>query len=105
MHEPTTLEWRPRARMRYRLILADIARHNPFAAENLTRLIARKLRHVLRFPQLYRASARVAGIREIVVTPNYLLPYRVTPTAIEVLDMVHARRDWPNPPQLTPLPH
>ncbi|RZI57199.1 MAG: type II toxin-antitoxin system RelE/ParE family toxin [Rubrivivax sp.] len=105
MDEPTTLEWRPRARLRYLLVLAEIHRHNALAAQNLERLISKKLRLVIRFPHLYRASTRVSGIREIVVTANYLVPYRVTPSAVEILDVVHARRDWPNPPQLTPPLH
>ncbi|HEY1395504.1 type II toxin-antitoxin system RelE/ParE family toxin [Roseateles sp.] len=105
MDNPTTLEWRPRAHLRYRLIIAEIARHNTLAAEELRRLIWKKLRFAMAFPKLYRASSRVDGIREIVVTANYLVPYRITSNSLEVLDVVHARRDWPNPPQLLPSMH
>ncbi len=105
MDEPATLEWRPQARVRYLLILAEIARHNARAADNMARLIMHKLRYLLLFPRIYRASTRVAGIREIVVTSNYLMAYRITSERIEILDVVHARRDWPNPPQRMPSVH
>ena len=105
MDESKTLDWRPRARERFRLIITDIKRHNPIAAESLARLISRKLRMALAFPMLYRASARVPGVREIVVTANYIVPYRITESKLQIVDIVHARRDWPNPPQLVSRSH
>ena len=97
MPNPKTIECRPRAVLRIDLILEEMARHNQLAAEEFGRQIVKKLRLALSFPMLYRASPRVAGIREIVVTPNYFVPYRVTPDTIEVLDLVHTRRNWPDP--------
>jgi plasmid stabilization system protein ParE len=97
MLNPVTLEWRPRALLRFDLILAEIGQHNPLAAEEFGRLIIKKLRLALTFPMLYRASSRVDGVREMVVTSNYFVPYRVTSDAIEVLDVVLARRNWPDP--------
>ncbi len=38
---------------------------------------------------------RVAGTRELVVTPNYLVPYRVRGDVLEVLRVMHARQRWP----------
>ncbi len=46
------------------------------------------------FPYMYRAG-RVPGTREAVVHPNYILIYRVTIDAVEVIDVVHARREYP----------
>lgn len=97
MLTPLTLEWRPRALLRFDLLLEEIGRHNPLAAEEFGRLIVRKLMVALSFPMLYRASSRVAGVRELVVTSNYFIPYRVTTDAVEILDLVHARRNWPEP--------
>lgn len=97
MRKPRTLEWRPRAMLRLDLVLEEIDQHNPLAAENFCRLIIKKLGLALSFPMLYRASTRVDGVRELVVTSNYFMPYRVTPEAVEVLDLVHTRRDWPDP--------
>ena len=95
------LEWRPRAVLRYEMIMAEIRRHNALAAEDLGRLIFKSLRTAMRHPLIYRASKRVEGVRELVVTANYLVPYRVTASAVEVLDIVHARQNWPNPPETT----
>jgi len=97
MLKPVMLEWRPRALLRFDLLLDEIGQHNPLAAEDFGRLVTKKIGLALKFPMLYRASSRVAGTREIVVTPNYLVPYRLTSEAVEVLDIVHARRNWPDP--------
>lgn len=45
-------------------------------------------------PFLYRPG-RVAGTREAVVHPNYILVYRVTASAVEVVSVVHARQQYP----------
>lgn len=47
-------------------------------------------------PTLYKPG-RVAGTRELVVRPNYVLVYRVLPDAIEVLRVLHASQQWPQP--------
>lgn len=46
------------------------------------------------FPYMYRAG-RFAGTREAVAHPNYILIYRVTTQAVEILAVVHARREYP----------
>jgi len=46
-------------------------------------------------PYLYPTSERVPGLREIVVHPNYIVLYRVKETCIEVINVVHARREFP----------
>jgi len=48
---------------------------------------------IIENPYLYR-SGRVAGTREAVVHPNYILVYRVTET-IEILAVLHARQRYP----------
>ncbi|MHB1737256.1 MAG: type II toxin-antitoxin system RelE/ParE family toxin [Acidithiobacillus sp.] len=35
------------------------------------------------------------GLREIVAHPNYIVLYRVTATCIEIVNVVHARREFP----------
>jgi toxin ParE1/3/4 len=48
-------------------------------------------------PYLYRESDRIPGLREIVAHPNYLILYRITDTAIDVVSVVHTRREFPSP--------
>lgn len=40
-------------------------------------------------------SGRVPGTREAVVHPNYILIYRVTADAVEIVRLVHARQQYP----------
>lgn len=46
-------------------------------------------------PYLYKASERVPGCREIVAHPNYIVIYRVSMQAVEILRVLHARRQYP----------
>lgn len=46
-------------------------------------------------PYLYNLSDRVPGLREIVAHPNYVVLYRVTADRIEIVNVVHARREFP----------
>ena len=39
---------------------------------------------------------RVPGTRELVITPNYLVPYRIKGEVVEVLRVMHARQRWPD---------
>ena len=48
---------------------------------------------IIENPYLYRPG-RIAGTREAVVHPNYILVYRVTGT-IEILAVLHARQRYP----------
>jgi len=44
--------------------------------------------------ELYRPGL-VAGTREIVVHPNYVVIYRVTISAIEIINVLHSRQQYP----------
>ena len=76
------------------LEIADYIGPRNFAAAQ--RLIA-AIRHAAEtlpdHPYLYRLG-RIAGTREAVVHPNYILVYRVTGT-IEILAVLHARQRYP----------
>ncbi|MBV8603972.1 MAG: type II toxin-antitoxin system RelE/ParE family toxin [Pelomonas sp.] len=92
---PPRLEWRPQARAHLLTIVAAIADENPDAALELMDEIERKAAALPVHPKLYKASPRVEGLREMVVRPNYLLFYRESAERVEIVDVIHARRQWP----------
>lgn len=46
-------------------------------------------------PYLYPISDRAPGLREIVAHPNYIVLYRVAAERIEIVNVVHARQQYP----------
>lgn len=89
--------WRSSAREELREIIRYIARENPAAARRVKGALEASLLPVSEHPYLYRTSERVPGLREIVAHPNYIVLYRVTETQVEVVSVVHARREFPTP--------
>jgi len=76
-------------------ILDYIGARNEIAANRLHERIEHSLDRVAEHPYLYKASERLAGLREIVVHPNYAVLYQVTATSIEVVAVIHTRREFP----------
>ncbi|MDQ0251597.1 addiction module RelE/StbE family toxin [Sphingomonas kyeonggiensis] len=75
-------------------ILDYIGASNKPAAIRLHAAIMHAAERLPDYPELHRPG-RIAGTREAVVHPNYLLIYRVTPHAIEILTLIHARQPYP----------
>lgn len=88
------VEWRPRARENLRSLLGYIADRNQNAAFLLAEDIERATSALPEHPYLYRPG-RVAGTRELLVHPNYLIVYRVTLSSIEIINVLHARQKYP----------
>ena len=88
------LVWRAAARDDLVRVIAYIAAHNPDAAMRMRRRIEASLIPLRRHPFLFRPG-RVAGTRELVAHPNYIVVYRVTDDAIEVVSILHARQRYP----------
>lgn len=89
------LEWRPQARADLLEIVAYIAEDNPDAAQELTDEIEAKAEKLPDHPKLYKPSTRVKGMRELVARSNYIVLYRETPQLVEIVNVLHARRQWP----------
>lgn len=86
-------------------IIRYIANENPFAARRIKKIIEEAILPVAEYPYLFR-SGRVAGTREIVAHPNYLLVYQVSASRITVLSVLHARQEYPDaddnlPPEMS----
>lgn len=85
------VEWLPVAREQLLSIVRHIAEDSPGAAVDLAQLIRAKADTLATWPNRYRAG-RVAGTRELVVRPNYIVVYRVAGEAVTVLRVRHARQ-------------
>ncbi len=88
------IDWSDEARNDLASVIGYIAERHPQAAKSLRRSIEEALTPALEHPYLYRRG-KVAGTREIVVHPNYILVYRVLPGLLEVLRVLHARQNYP----------
>jgi addiction module RelE/StbE family toxin len=89
------LEWRAQARADLLDIIDHIADDNPDAAQSLMDEIEAKVSKLPDHPKLYKPSVRVKGLRELVVTSNYIVLYRDGPHFVEIVNIIHARRQWP----------
>ncbi|KPX89125.1 type II toxin-antitoxin system RelE/ParE family toxin [Pseudomonas meliae] len=83
--------WRQRARMS----LAKISNEDPKAAQAILERLQSAILPVADHPYLYRPG-RVSGTRELVAHPNYVLVYRVAIERIEVVNVIHARQEYPS---------
>ena len=88
------LRWSAKALDELDAIAAYIARFNPIAAEALQALIEASVLPLSEHPYLYRAG-RVAGTRELVAHPNYIVIYRVLADHVEIVGVLHAHRQYP----------
>lgn len=89
-----TLVWREEARQNLREILRYISERNSVAADDLIIRINATAERLPDHPFMYR-SGRLEGTREAVVHPNYILVYRATADAVEIVNVVHSRRQYP----------
>jgi toxin ParE1/3/4 len=86
--------WRPQAIENLVEIIGYISERNFQAANDLHNEIEHVVSNIPQHPYLYKIG-RVAGTREIVVHPNYIVIYQVTESAIEVVSILHSRQQYP----------
>ena len=86
--------WRETALDDLQQIVDFISDSNFDAAWRLHALIWEASERLTHFPHMHRVGRR-PGTREAVVHPNYILVYRVGSTSIDILNVVHARRNYP----------
>ena len=90
------VQWLTKARNNLATIIEYIAERNDVAALELQDDIERAASQLPQHPYLYRPG-RVAGTREIVAHPNYLVVYRIRPAVIEIVAVLHTRQQYPAP--------
>lgn len=88
------LVWSAEARQELNIILDYITDRNTVAAVNLMTAIETCSERLIAHPYLYRRG-RIAGTREAVVHPNYILIYEVGVDAVEIRSVIHSRREYP----------
>lgn len=87
--------WRASARGDLAEIIRYVANVNPSAARRLRQVLMESVLPVSEHPYLYRQSELIPATREIVAHPNYIVYYRVTASCIEVVNVIHTRREFP----------
>lgn len=70
-----------------------IARHNEPAANRLLDRIDEKCRLLVRFPEIGPARDDIAPGLRYVPYGSYLILYRLLPNVVEIVRVVHGRRD------------
>lgn len=88
------LEWKAPAVADLMAIVDYISDDNPTAALALLEEIQSKVAQLPAHPKRCRPG-RVAGTRELVVRPNYIVVYAETEAAVTVLRVLHAAQMWP----------
>ena len=75
-------------------IIDYIEQRNVAAAQGLHAAILQSAENLPFMPYLFRLG-RVAGTREHVVHPNYILVYQVDNDGIVILRILHSRQQYP----------
>jgi toxin ParE1/3/4 len=75
-------------------ITTYIADRNPAAAIKLNYRLQEDAELLGELPAIFRRGP-VPGTRQFVSHPNYILIYRVTTVAVEILNVVHSRQQYP----------
>ncbi|MEO5597158.1 MAG: type II toxin-antitoxin system RelE/ParE family toxin [Novosphingobium sp.] len=89
-----TLIWREAALDDLDAIIDHIRELNFAAALRLQDMIEACAERLCEHPYMYR-TGRMPGNREAVVSPNYILIYRVVAEAVEIVNVIHSRRQYP----------
>jgi toxin ParE1/3/4 len=88
------LTWRRSALAQLDTLTEYIAARNPNAAQRIKALIEHHVALARVVPGMGRPG-RVAGTRELIAHPNYIIIYRATETEIVVLRVLHAHQQYP----------
>lgn len=75
-------------------IYSYIEVENPLAALELDERVSKSAARLSAYPEQGRLG-RVAGTRELVIHPNYILIYDLKGEALRILRVLHSARRWP----------
>lgn len=86
----------PRALDQLRDIWRSIAVHNERAADELLKRLFSGFELVANHPEIGPARPSIAAAARLVIEGNYIAIYEPTPYGVEIVAIVHARRDPSN---------
>lgn len=89
-----SVRWNKEARLDLVNIVDYVAQYNQIAANKLHDTLSQAAERLASMPYAFRPG-RVAGTREYVVLPNYILVYRVGEAVIDILGVLHSRKEYP----------
>ncbi|WP_413897416.1 type II toxin-antitoxin system RelE/ParE family toxin [Rhodoferax sp.] len=89
-----TVRWSDEATTDLVEIIDYIEQRNATAAQTLYAAIVQSAENLPLMPYLFRPG-RAPGTREHVVHPNYILVYQVGTDVIDILRILHSRRQYP----------
>jgi toxin ParE1/3/4 len=90
----TAIIWSELALEELDALVSYVGERNPQAADALYERIESSVMLLANWPYLFR-EGRVEGTREIVAHPNYIVVYRVLESHVEIINVIHARREYP----------
>lgn len=91
-----TLRWTRRALMRLDQVGSYIEKEDPQAAARVIARLVSSVDLLTEQPAMGRVG-RIKGTRELVFADiPYIIPYRVQPTTIEILTVMHSAQKWPD---------
>ncbi len=89
------VKWTDKALADLDIIVRYIFQENPAAAFDIEDLILNGVQNLSQFPYLGRVGL-VFGTRELVIHPNYIVVYRIDEPLVQIISVVHTRRQYPN---------
>ena len=91
-----SLRWTRRALMRLDQVGSYIEKEDPQAAARVIARLVSSVDLLTEQPAMGRVG-RIKGTRELVFADiPYIIPYRVQPTTIEILTVMHSAQKWPD---------
>lgn len=91
------IQWTEEAKTDLFTLITFIAQDNVHAAEAMLQRIEEAILPAAEHPYIFRAG-RVAGTREVIAHPNYVVVYRVLTDYIQILNVLHSRQAYPPKP-------
>lgn len=89
------VKWTDKALADLDIIVRYIFQESPAAAFDIEDLILNGVQNLSQFPYLGRVGL-VFGTRELVIHPNYIVVYRIDEPLVQIISVVHTRRQYPN---------